>query len=346
MKSLRDYINLVEGEQLDELQSLDDLQAAQKAGAKPAVPAKPAAPATNKLPPQLANVKNAQPGQELWLNGTRYKFDPKANATRKPDGTYSFAPGWKVTAKPGETFQLGDTRAKSSSNYTSPELGKQASPVAVAKAKTPTPQAAQPAPATPAAPAAPTAPAAVKGPWPEGSPQDAAWQKLSPEDQKWIGQADPTDQFILARAPNGGKPSVAQGAMPAPAATQDMGDGSKITTAPNGQVAATNDDGTPYIPGSNPNLPKNKAANQAAQPVTAPGSGDGSQITTGPNGQVASTDSDGNPYVPGSNPNLPKNKTAAAALPNINDIVKSKLGEETTFQNDELNRIISLVQHR
>lgn len=384
MKSLRDYINLVEGEQLDELQSLDDLQAAQKAGTKPAAPAKPAT--ANSIPPEVANYKDATPGQEVWFKGTRYKYDPKANAARKPDGTYSFTPGWKQTAAPGDAFQLGGTREKTSSGFTSPELGKQTPPTAVAKAK-PDPAvmkiqqdliakgatnpdgtplkadgimgantkaaqaklAAAPAAQAPVAQAAqpaPTAPAAPKGPWPEGSPQDAAWQKLSPEDQKWIGQADPTDQMILARAPNGGKPAVQQGARPAPAATQDMGDGSKITTAPNGQVAATNDDGTPYIPGSNPNLPKNKATNQAAQPAPVSGSNDGSQIATGPNGQVASTDSEGNPYVPGSNPNLPKNKAAAATTPNVNDIVKSKLGETTAFQNDELTRIVSLVQYR
>ena len=50
-----------------------------------------------------------------------------------------------------------------------------------------------------------------------------------------------------------------QGGKPAGPTTQDMGDGSKLTVdAKTGQTAATNDDGTPYIPGSNPNLPKNK----------------------------------------------------------------------------------------
>jgi hypothetical protein len=39
--------------------------------------------------------------------------------------------------------------------------------------------------------------------------KSAAWAALSPEDQKWLGGADPTDKFILARAPNKGKPAVA-----------------------------------------------------------------------------------------------------------------------------------------
>ena len=50
-----------------------------------------------------------------------------------------------------------------------------------------------------------------------------------------------------------------QGGKSAVSATQDMGDGSKLTVDPKtGVAAATNDDGTPYVPGSNPNLPKNK----------------------------------------------------------------------------------------
>jgi hypothetical protein len=150
---------------------------------------------------------------------------------------------------------------------------------------------------------------------------------MSPADQAWLtkggGKPDINDQFILARAPNKGKPAAGgdgpqtrsimkpppapaaggQAASPAPASnTQDMGDGSKLTTDPKtGATAATNDDGTPYIPGSNPNLPKNQTKTQDM--------GDGSKLTTGPGG-VAATNDDGTPYVPGSNPNLPQNKPA------------------------------------
>ena len=52
--------------------------------------------------------------------------------------------------------------------------------------------------------------------------KSAAWAALSPEDQKWLGGADPTDKFILARAPNKGKPA-APAAAPT-AADQDDAD--------------------------------------------------------------------------------------------------------------------------
>jgi len=49
-----------------------------------------------------------------------------------------------------------------------------------------------------------------------------------------------------------------QGGKPAGPTTRDMGDGSKMTTDTNGNVASTDSEGNPYIAGSNPNLPKNK----------------------------------------------------------------------------------------
>ena len=52
-----------------------------------------------------------------------------------------------------------------------------------------------------------TPPAPVASPWANDPAKDAAWKALSPEDQKWLGGADPTDQFILARAPNKGAPA-------------------------------------------------------------------------------------------------------------------------------------------
>lgn len=45
-----------------------------------------------------------------------------------------------------------------------------------------------------------------QNPWPYGSAQAAAFDRLSPADQAWLGGADPTDPYILARAPNGGRP--------------------------------------------------------------------------------------------------------------------------------------------
>ena len=92
-------------------------------------------------------------------------------------------------------------------------------------------------------------------------------------------------------------------------------DGSTLTTDSAGNViGSTNSDGTPYVPGSNPNLPAN-------QTQTKPGPktvtyDDGSTITFDENGNViGSTDTDGNPYVPGSNPNLPGNQPVAPTTP-------------------------------
>jgi hypothetical protein len=60
-------------------------------------------------------------------------------------------------------------------------------------------------------------------PWEGKDPaKAAAWATMSPEDQKWLGGADPTDKYILMRAPNKGKPAAAA---PAPAS----GGGTKPT---------------------------------------------------------------------------------------------------------------------
>ena len=53
--------------------------------------------------------------------------------------------------------------------------------------------------------------------------KSAAWAALSPEDQKWLGGADPTDPAILARAPNKGKPAAtAPGAGTKPASAPEL----------------------------------------------------------------------------------------------------------------------------
>jgi hypothetical protein len=45
-----------------------------------------------------------------------------------------------------------------------------------------------------------------KNPWTgKDTAKAAAWNKLSAEDKKWVGKADPTDPFIMARSPSGGK---------------------------------------------------------------------------------------------------------------------------------------------
>jgi hypothetical protein len=82
----------------------------------------------------------------------------------------------------------------------------------------------------PAAPAAaPVAAAATSNPWAGKDPaKEAAWSKLSPQDQKWLGGADPTDKFILMRAPKKGAPAPA----PAPAAAPAPGQGSQPAKGP------------------------------------------------------------------------------------------------------------------
>lgn len=95
--------------------------------------------------------------------------------------------------------------------------------------------------------------------------------------------------------------------------TQIFDDGSTLTTGPGGEViGSTNPDGTPYVPGSNPNLPVNQPSlgQTDANGNTKQVFDDGSTLTTDPNGNVVgATNSDGTPYVPGSNPNLPQNQT-------------------------------------
>lgn len=50
--------------------------------------------------------------------------------------------------------------------------------------------------------------AEITNPWQGKDAEKAAiWAALSPEDQKWLGAADPTDQTILSRAPNKGRPT-------------------------------------------------------------------------------------------------------------------------------------------
>lgn len=48
-------------------------------------------------------------------------------------------------------------------------------------------------------------------PHPPGSPQAAAWDNLTPQDQEWIGGGDPTDKTILSRAPNKGMSAAGAG---------------------------------------------------------------------------------------------------------------------------------------
>lgn len=119
----------------------------------------------------------------------------------------------------------------------------------------------------------------LENPW-SGKDQEKsiAWSKLSPEDQKFLGTADPTDTAILARAPNKGQPA-AQSATPAPTAP------AAAPPAPAAQAGATPDDVAPtaapannqfsyddasgeMIPSDSAIAQADAAAAQPAQPAT------------------------------------------------------------------------------
>jgi len=82
-------------------------------------------------------------------------------------------------------------------------------------------------PVTSGAPAAAPAGATASGsanPWEGKDPaKAAAWAKLSPEDQKWLGGADPTDTIILQRAPNKGAAPAAPAGTPVADAVKASG---------------------------------------------------------------------------------------------------------------------------
>lgn len=89
---------------------------------------------------------------------------------------------------------------------------------------------------------APAPAAATPNPWANDPAKSAAWAALTPQDQKWLGSADPTDPYILARAPNKGKPAApaaaTSAATPAPAAAPSSGAATKPAAA-DPAVAAT-----------------------------------------------------------------------------------------------------------
>ena len=116
---------------------------------------------------------------------------------------------------------------------------------------------------------------ANNGPWPEGSPQAAAYSKMSPEDQKFLGGANPLDPAILNRAPNKGKPAAAPAAPAAPTGTTAQGDdaGNTTITKPDGSMQVVGPDGNVIPPGGGRQQPTQAgkpAAPQAATPTAAP----------------------------------------------------------------------------
>lgn len=80
--------------------------------------------------------------------------------------------------------------------------------------------------------------AAGQNPWANDPVKSAAWSKLTPQDQQWLGGADPTDPYILARAPNKGKPAPAAPAAAAPAMTAADQDDAEMGAAMTANAAA------------------------------------------------------------------------------------------------------------
>ena len=74
--------------------------------------------------------------------------------------------------------------------------------------------------------------APVTNPWANDPAKSAAWTALSPQDQAWLGGADPTDPYILRRAPNKGK-SVRPAGM-----SQDAVDQARNATEPDAVAQA------------------------------------------------------------------------------------------------------------
>lgn len=70
----------------------------------------------------------------------------------------------------------------------------------------------QAAPAAPVQPAVQPAPVATNNPWAGKDPAKAdAWSRLSPDQQKWMGGADPTDPAITNRMPKAPVPELGKG---------------------------------------------------------------------------------------------------------------------------------------
>jgi hypothetical protein len=195
----------------------------------------------------------------------------------------------------------------------------------------------------------PEAPAAggTANPWEGKDPaKAAAWAALSPEDQKWLGMADPTDKIILARAPsNGGflgslglgkkKPEgggAAQPAKPAaPTGTTAQGDdeGNTMITKPDGTTQVVGPDGNVIKPGTNPNLPQNKPPAPAPAPTSTQVQTDdeGNHMITTPDGKTVVVGADGKPLPNGGK--IPQGSAALDPAKNPNPATNIPGGPET-----------------
>ena len=125
-------------------------------------------------------------------------------------------------------------------------------------------------------------------PWEGKDPaKAAAWAALTPQDQQWLGGADPTDKIILSRAPNKGAPAggAAQGAGTKPAAApaaaptgtqvQTDDEGNHMITTPDGKTMVVGPDGKPL-----PNGGKEQPAAATAAPPAGGAGGDAAVAKT------------------------------------------------------------------
>jgi peptidoglycan hydrolase-like protein with peptidoglycan-binding domain len=169
---------------------------------------------------------------------------------------------------------------------------------------------------------------------------------LTPDDPRWQGP----------------KPTpAAQVAPAAPAGMQAVGDdeGNTTITRPDGSTMVVGADGKQIMPGSNPNLPQNKGiVNTIKNAVT--GQGDFQKPTGFIPGQAPAPAVAPAPAPAPAAANQPKPAagkpgetaqaqaaaTAGAPVTPQNDPAMKNFMGETTFQNDELSRIVSLVRHR
>ena len=246
-----------------------------------------------------------------------------------------------------------------------------------------TPQPAAPAPAAPA-PAA--APAAAPAPATPAAPAPAAPAKMAdggppatPEQLKWLGGADPTDKFILARmrkaVPNAPAAAPAAAApAPAPALTAadqedaDMGkamaaNAQAATQAANGVNAAgqnvTMPDGTNPETGEKTTVANAAPAapEQAAMPAAAASrdampfgkafadakaKGEKTFMWKGKSYAVQMADPANKTAEVAKRTGVAMNSTAGGGRGNV---VPPTVKESTTSY-DEVQRLVSLVQHR
>ena len=122
--------------------------------------------------------------------------------------------------------------------------------------------------------------------------KSAAWTALSPEDQKWLGGADPTDPYILARAPNKGKPAApAAGgaAQPAPAQIMDPNQADKDDAQMGADMRANAAGGNSTSAATGVGNPGEEAA-ATAQANAAPAAAQTAAIASGAQDDVTGVD--------------------------------------------------------